>query len=90
MVRDRCTRPSYIADSYSRVQHQQTSPRLDSPSTLNIGQVVLFGEIGRQVADLAESSIRAPPRINEPYVLFPRFLAYFLYSNKDSVLVWIA
>lgn len=56
----------------------------------NIGQVVLFGEMGRRVADLAESSIGGPPRINEPYVLFPRFLARFLYSDKDSVLVWIA
>ncbi len=35
----------------------------------NIGQVVLFGEMGRRVADLAESSIGGPPRINEPYVL---------------------
>ena len=53
----------------------------------NIDQVVLFGEMGRRVADLAESSIGGPPRINEPYVLFYRFLACFLYSDKDSVSV---
>ncbi|KAJ5443564.1 uncharacterized protein N7458_007436 [Penicillium daleae] len=49
----------------------------------NIGQVVLFGEMGRRVADLAESSIGGPPRINEPLDM-DRPILELLESTRQS------
>ncbi|OKP03385.1 hypothetical protein PENSUB_6888 [Penicillium subrubescens] len=49
----------------------------------NIGLVVLFGEMGRRVADLAESSIGGPPRINEPLDM-DRPILELLESTRQS------